>query len=198
MNRHTTLCWSSLLSASLLACAHGGAFVWAEEFVDETPAPEPYRVGAGDQLQVAVWSQPQLSGEYAVRNDGQITIPLVGEIAVLGLSLPGVAAALTRRLDGLVVEPKVTVALRNVRPHVVSVLGEVRTPGQYPLDPQATVLEVLAKAGGLTTFADPESIYVVRRDARSLRVRFTLERITRPRSTPTAFRLRDGDVVVVE
>jgi polysaccharide export outer membrane protein len=189
---------TALFLVALSGCGHVGAFVWAEEFIDTPPAPELYRVVEGDRLQVSVWSQQQISGEYAVRNDGNITIPLVGDVAVLGLALPGVAEMLTRKLDGLVVDPKVTVALVNVRPQVVSVLGEVRTPGQYPLDPRATVLEVLAKAGGLTAFADPDSIYVVRRDAGAVRVRFSLERMTRQQSVATAFRLRDGDVVVVE
>ena len=197
MKLFTRLSYFGLLIVGLPACAHNGEFVWAEDLVDTLPAPEPYRVVEGDQLQVSVWSQQQLSGEYAVRNDGQITVPLLGDVAVLGLAPAGVAAMLARRLDGLVVDPKVTVALVNVRPRVVSVLGEVRTPGQYPLDPQATVLEILAKAGGLTSFADPDAIFVVRRDAASPRVRFSLERMTQ-QSAATTFKLRDGDVVVVE
>jgi polysaccharide biosynthesis/export protein len=187
-----------LLVVALSGCAHTGTFVWAEDFVDTPPAPETYRVVEADQLRVSVWSQQQLSGDYTVRNDGSITIPLVGDVAVRGLALPGVAEMLTRKLDGLVVDPKVAVALVNVRPSVVSVLGEVKTPGQYPLDPRATVLEVLAKAGGLTPFADPDSIYVIRRDAGSVRVRFSMERMTRQPVAVSTFRLCDGDVVVVE
>ena len=198
MNVRTHLSHLGLLFFGLSGCASTGPFVWAEDFVGSPPAPEPYRVVEGDQLRVSVWSQQQLSGDYAVRNDGSITLPLIGDIAVLGLALPGVAATLARKLDGLVVDPKVTVALVNVRPPVVSVLGEVKTPGQYPLDLRATVLEVLAKAGGLTAFADSDGIYVIRREAASMRVRFSLERMTRQQSTPTTFRLRDGDVVVVE
>jgi len=84
------------------------------------------------------------------------------------------------------------------QPITVSVLGEVTKAGSYPLDPRATVAQVLASAGGLTEFASRDSIYVVRAGPPPVRVRFTYEEVSRGAPASAGFVLHDGDLVVVE
>ena len=90
-----------------------------------------------------------------------------------------------------------TVSLEDTRTPMVTVLGELVRPGVYPLEPGSGVLEAVANAGGLTEFADRESIYVVRKTPH-LRVRFTYEALLWNDSRATSFRLAPGDVVTVE
>jgi polysaccharide export outer membrane protein len=91
----------------------------------------------------------------------------------------------------------VTVTVEETTPASVSVLGEVTRPGTYPLDPSAGVLQALAAAGGLTEYAGKSSIFVVRR-APPARVRFAFASLVQADSRAASFRLRAGDVVIVE
>lgn len=188
-----------LLCAALCgtACATG-KYVWAEQMPLERHEPETYAIRPGDKLVVLVWNQPQLSGPVKVRADGVATVPLVGDLAVAGLTAPDAAVQIKRRLQGLVVEPNVTVTVDEALAAIVSVIGEVRTGGSYPVQPGDTVLHLLARAGGLTEYADPNAIYVVRRDGDNTRVRFRYRDLAHGSSRSLSFALRDGDLIVVE
>ncbi len=188
----------SLGLATAAGCAHPNSFVWVEDYANQVPPPAEFRFAVDDELAVAVWNQPQLSGAHRVRNDGMITLPLVGDVAVAGLTTEGAAAQIAAGLEGLVVEPKVTVELLARAAPQVTVAGEVRNPGRLALRPQDGVLELLAQAGGLTEFADRDGIYVLRRDSGVTRVRFRHQQLLGGDPGALAFQLRDGDVIVVE
>lgn len=179
------------------ACA-SGKYTWAEQMPLERHEPETYAIRSGDKLAVLVWNQPQLSGPVRVRADGVATVPLVGDLAISGLTAPDAAAQIKRRLQGLVVEPNVTVTVDEAQAVTVSVIGEVRSSGAYPVRPGETVLHILARAGGLTEYADTSGIYVVRGDAEATRVRFRYRDLVAGKSRSLAFALRDGDIIVVE
>jgi polysaccharide biosynthesis/export protein len=182
-----------LLSA---ACAEG-PFVWVDDVPANVLKPQPYKVQTGDKLVVNVWSQAPLSGEVVVRPDGNLTLPLVGDIFVLGMTPPQIGEEVTKRLNGLVVDPHVAVSLAAVREPNVSVVGAVRTAGAYPLRPGEGVLEMIARAGGLSEFANRGKIFVLRRST-NLRVRFDYDRLAHADGAAVKFMLQDGDVVVVE
>lgn len=185
-----------MLGGMHAGCAHTPIAV---DGVPEAPsAPALYRVQAGDRLMVSVWSQAQLSGEYGVRPDGRMTMPLIGDIAAAGFTTTELAEHIAAMLDGLVLNPKVTVALRSMRQALVSVLGEVRAPGQFELRDNEEIIDVLARAGGLTEFAHPDRIYVLRRDNAVPRLRFTYDDLTARQGKLTRFCLKDGDIVIVE
>lgn len=147
-----------------------------------------------------MWKQTQLSGEYVVRLDGKITLPLVGEIAAGGLTPDGVAAQITRRLDGLVLNPKVSVAVNETTEARISVLGEVRTPGRFAITDKDGVLTALSLAGGLTEFARTDGIYVLRQDydGKRVRIRFDFRKLAGGQGRGADFLLRNGDIVVIE
>lgn len=184
-------------AALLVGCAHDG-YTDVDELPERALAPAAYRIQNGDQLIVTVWNQENLSGEVNVRPDGNITLPLIGDVAVAGMTPPACAKEIARRLNGLVLDPKVAVSVAQTREPTVSVLGEVRDAGTYPLRRGEGVLEVLARAGGLSEFADRERIFVIRRQGEPLRVRFSYHKLVRSEGAAIAFALQDGDVVVVE
>ncbi len=194
LNRIKTL----LLSAGVLtACAASSEYVWVDDIEEQALAAPVYRIQPGDRLAISVWNQEHLSAEARVRDDGQATVPLLGDVPVGGISATDAADEITRRLHGLVLNPKVTVAVIETRPATVSVIGEVRAPGNVPLIPGDRMLDVLAKAGGLTEFASSDRLYVIRDGAAPLRVRFDYERLVRAQGRGAVFRLRPGDIVVV-
>ncbi len=185
------------LAVALASCVSEGPYVWVDDLPSSALKPAPYKVQTGDRLTINVWNQAPLSGEVLVRPDGNLTLPLVGDVFVLGMTPPQIADEIAKRLHGLVVDPRVVVSLANMREPQVSVVGEVRQAGAYPLRPGEGVIEVIARAGGLSEFADHGKIFVVRRrDA--LRVRFSYEKLQRADGAAVKFLLQDGDVVVVE
>lgn len=186
-----------LLFLALAGCGPK-TYVWASELPQTRQQPETYAIRPGDRLAILVWNQPQLSGPVRVRSDGVATVPLVGDLAVAGLTAPDAAAQIKRRLSGLVVEPNVTVTVDEAQAVVVSVVGEVRMPGAFPTTQSETVLHLIARAGGLTEYASPSSIYVVRRDPQMPRVRFKFKELAAGDPRSMGFALRDGDVIVVE
>lgn len=104
-------------------------------------------VGAGDRIAVSVFGQAEMAGEYLIADDGRILMPLVGSIAVAGLTLPEVQKQIAAQLaDGYLREPVVGVRIAEFRP--IYVVGDVRTPGSYPFRFGTTVLGGVALAGG--------------------------------------------------
>ena len=191
------LAWILALGG-LAACAHAMPFVWVDSLPPAALAPEAYRVQPSDVLTILVWNQSKMSTEVKVRTDGQVTMPLIGDVAVLGLTPTGAGQAIERRLDGLVIDPKVTVTVKESRLPGYSVVGEVKNSGGYPLQGAVGILQAIAAAGGFTEFADRGAIYVIRKDPEVKRIRFAYKRLVQADGRGVLFQLRDGDIIVVE
>ncbi len=114
------------------------------------PAAGPYRLGAGDQIALRIYDQPQLSGAFAVDDSGNVDIPLLGLIKAAGQSVDGLAGGIAAGLQArqLMLKPSVAVEVTAYRPFYI--LGEVNNPGQYPYRPGMTVLTAISIAGGFT------------------------------------------------
>ena len=126
--------------------------------------PSGYRVGVEDELGISVWHEPELSQQVVVRPDGMITLPLVNDIKVAGLTMDELQALLVEKLKTVVNDPQVTVTVKAVRSRKVFLVGNVAKQGAYPLAGHMTVLELIAEAGGLGPFAKSNSIYVLRKE----------------------------------
>jgi polysaccharide export outer membrane protein len=127
------------------------------------PPNEFYTIGPGDELDISVWKEPSLSGKVAVRPDGFVTLPLVNEMQVVGLTTAQLREALEKRYQEYVTSPTVMVRVEKIASNEIFLVGEVNSPGAYPLNGNDTILQLLTRAGGLTTFADRDSIRIVRR-----------------------------------
>jgi polysaccharide export outer membrane protein len=186
-------------------CRHLGEYVWVDAYKDEAPAAKTgYAISPGDLISVRVWNQDNLSGKARVRSDGMISLPFVNDVKAAGLEPTSLATRLQTKLKEYVVKPVVTVSVEEAAPIEVSFVGEVTRPGVYRLDQDASVLKGLATAGGLTMLAGRDRIFVLRhvdgaRDGVApVRIRFKYEALAHAEGPAARFRLRAGDVVVVE
>ena len=129
---------------------------------------------------------------------GTITVPLLGPVPAAGKRSEELAASLEDQLKRYVQVPKVVVLIRESLISV-SAIGEVKQAGVIDLVAPATVLEALAKAGGLTEFADSSAIFVLRtQGGRTERIRFKYSDLIQAQPSAAQFQLKTGDVLVVE
>jgi polysaccharide biosynthesis/export protein len=120
-----------------------------------------YVIGSQDVLSISVWDQPDLSGKFTVEADGSFTFPLIGRIMAGGLTLRDLESELRKRLaDGYFKNPQVSVSIEQYRSQRIFVIGEVRSPGAYPLTGDMTLIEALARAGSTTMEAGGEAVIV--------------------------------------
>lgn len=185
----------ALVALPLVGCG-GAPFVWINELPQQQTADE-YVIAPGDMVGVRVFNQENMSTRARVRSDGKVALPFLGDVELRGKTPAAVSRELGVRFKEYVVSPIVTVSLEETQPTAVSVLGEVVHPGNYTLDASSGVLQALAAAGGFSDYASRDAIYVVRR-ASGPRVRFTFASLAQGQSRAAAFRLRAGDVVIVE
>ncbi len=158
--------------------------------------PTDYRIGAEDELTISVWHEPELSQGVVVRPDGLITLPLLNDLKVLGLTTDELQALLTERLKTLVNDPQVTVIVKAVHSRKVFAMGNVAKQGAYPLGGKKTVLELIAEAGGLGAFAKTRSIYIIRKtDGKETRIPFNYKKALSGKGDNPE--LLPGDMVVV-
>jgi polysaccharide export outer membrane protein len=161
-----------------------------------------YLIGPEDVVEVAVWSNTDLSRTVPVRPDGKISLPLLHDVQAGGLTPMQLRAAITDSLKRFVSDPVVSVIVREVHSVKVTVIGEVKTPGRYEVRSRTTVLDVLAIAGGLTQYAARGRITVLRREGETVRpLPFDFDKVT-ARAGPagtgqTNFCIQPGDIVVV-
>src|SRR5438876_1720971 len=120
-----------------------------------------YIVGAQDVLGITVWNQPDLTGKFTVEVDGTFTFPLIGRVTVGGLTLRQIEGELRSRLaDGYLKSPQVSVAIESYKSQRIFVVGEIKSPGAYPLGANMTLMEALAQAGSTTSDAGDEAVIV--------------------------------------
>jgi polysaccharide export outer membrane protein len=120
-----------------------------------------YIVGPQDVLTVTVFGENELSGKYTVEQDGTFTFPQIGRIKAGGLTMRDLEQELKTKLaDGYLKNPQVAVAIENYRSQRILVLGEVRSPGEYQLNGEMTLLAALARAGSTTPTAGREATIV--------------------------------------
>jgi polysaccharide biosynthesis/export protein len=120
-----------------------------------------YRIGPQDVLNVTVYGESELSGKYTVEQDGTFTFPLVGRVKAGGITLREFEQVLKRQLsDGFLKNPQVSIAIETYRSQRILVMGEVRSPGEYLLNGDMTLLAALVRAGGTTPAASRDAVIV--------------------------------------
>jgi polysaccharide biosynthesis/export protein len=128
------------------------------------PPEEFYVIGAGDSLNINLWKEPNLSGTVKVRPDGYVTLPLINEVQVVGLTTAQLRKTLEEKYKEFSTDPFVTIRVEGIASSEVFLVGQVGRPGAFPLNGNESLLQVLTRAGGLGIFADRSNIRVVRRD----------------------------------
>ncbi len=163
--------------------------------------PQPagaYRIGPEDVLDVSVWNNTAMSRTVPVRPDGRISLPLLNDVQASGLTPGELREALMKRLADYMPNPEVSVIVREVHSFKVSVIGEVKTAGRYELRSRATVLDVLALAGGFNEFASRARVIILRVDGAGIRrIPFNYNKVLSQDAQDEIFLLQPGDIVVV-
>jgi len=163
-------------------------------------APPDYKLAAGDSIKVQVYQNPDLTVEARVSEDGTISYPLVGSVAIGGMSIPQaekkVASALER--GKILKQPQVNILLLQVRGNQVSVLGEVQRPGRFPLETMTVrVSDILAVAGGISPTGNDQVVVSGLREGKPYRKAIDVPSLFRPEGSADDVLLAPGDTVYV-
>ena len=187
-----------LLSSINLFAAIAAALCFGIAGAQEKAAD--YRLAPGDAIRIQVFQNPDLSLETRVPETGSISYPLVGAVAVGGLTISQaeqkIAAAL--RAGGYVEKPQVNIALQQVRGNQVSVLGQVNHPGRFPLETfNVRVTEVLALAGGIADTGAASVVLVGTRSGSPFRKEIDMEALFGSSSGADDLVVQAGDTLYV-
>ena len=156
---------SAVLLAGVLACLSGAPVMAAPASAGppaatNTGGADAYALGSGDKLKLYVYGETDISGgEYLVDGLGFVSLPLIGQVHVAGLTKTAVEQIVTDKYHaGYLNDPKVNIEIINFRPFYI--LGEVQKPGEYPYTNGQTVMSAVATAGGFTYRANTHKVYV--------------------------------------
>lgn len=161
-----------------------------------------YRSGVDDLVQISVWDNLELSVTVPVRPDGKISVPIIGDVQVGGLTSQEAAASIRDRLSVYIRDPQVAVILTDLRSHQyltrVRVTGAVAKPTSIPHRPGMTVLDLVLEAGGINEFAAPDNTKLYRKTGAGTKVfDIRLGEILKEGQLETNVELQPGDVVTV-
>lgn len=193
----TVLVWVLMTTVAVTSVASSTELQGTEPVVRDPGRSGPFRLGAGDVLNVFIWKHKELSTIVTVRPDGMITYPLIGELEVSGLTIGEVEERLTKLLKRQIQDPQVTVILEATYSFRIYVLGEVLQSGVFELKGPVTVVQALAMARGLTTFASKNKIFIVPAGKSGLRIPFNYAKYVQGEEVEQNVILRPGDTIIV-
>lgn len=144
----------------------------------EAEAPPPTETGSapgamlpGDVIKIAVWREPELSGQFTVQEDRTVALPRLGSYSVVGKTPADVEAELLAEYSRTLRDPVVEIVILKR----IVITGEVRTPGLYPVDPTMTLTDALTLAGGPLPNAKENRVDLIRGGERT---EYNLEKVT--------------------
>ena len=129
------------------------------------PPEEFYVIGPGDSIGVQVWKEPTLSGTVTVRPDGYVTLPLLNEVQIAGLTTEQLRKLLEQKFKEFTTDPFVTISVGGIASSEVFLVGPgTGKNGAFPLRGNESILQLITRTGGLGIFADRSNIRVIRRE----------------------------------
>jgi polysaccharide export outer membrane protein len=157
--------------------------------------PANYTLDTGDVISVVVLRHEQFSGEYTVPPDGNVVFPGVGNLQVRGQTLQGLAEMLRERLSQRLRNPEVFVSLKQARPQLVFVEGQLNRPGAHPIQPGWRVADAIAAAEGLKILPERTVATLIRGDQT---MPIDLPAILHRGDQRTNYLLQPGDLLSVQ
>jgi polysaccharide export outer membrane protein len=157
-------------------------------------------LGGGDVVKISVFGNPDLGVETRVSESGFITVPLVGQVAVGGLSSAAAEAKIASMLErgGFVKKPQVNLLITALTSQQVSVLGQVKNAGRYPIEGRRTVLDLLALAGGIGIDGGDIVTVVRTRDGKIYKEQVDTAELVRNTDMASNLDVQGGDTIFVE
>jgi len=159
-----------------------------------------YVVGAGDNLNIIVWRNPELSSTVPVRPDGKISTPLVDELMAQGKTSSEIARDIEKKLGAYVRDPVVTVIVTGfVGPYSeqIRVLGQAAKPQFLPYKQKMTLLDVMIAVGGLTDFADGNGATILRTAEGNKQYSVRLSDLIKRGDVSANVDMRPGDILII-
>jgi polysaccharide export outer membrane protein len=161
-------------------------------------AEKVYYIGPGDVIEISVWRDPELSKNLIVPPDGIISFPLIGSINVTHLAVPELRKIVTQKLSEFIPDATVTIMLKEINSLKAYVIGKVKKPGEFFISLETNVMQILAKAGGLTPFASDGNINILRQKSnRIIKIPFDYGEVENGKNLQQNIILQPGDVIVV-
>jgi polysaccharide export outer membrane protein len=154
-----------------------------------------YVIGAEDVLSVKVWRDNDVSGQFLVRPDGRISVPLIGDVTASDRTPEQLEKDIAERLSKFIKDPQVNVGILAVGSKKYFILGEVNKPGAFPLVVPTNVLEALVNAGGFRDFANQTKILILRGNKV---LTFNYKQVTRGKKPEQNVLLESGDKIIVK
>jgi len=161
-----------------------------------------YKMAVGDQIQINVWKNSELSLSEPIRPDGKISMPLIGDVMAVGSTPEQLAAKIEKRLANYVKAPNVTVILTNLQGHTflsrIRVTGSVTQSVSMPYHQGMTVLDAILEAGSVDLYADANNTKLHRRTQKgNVSYDIRLKDIMKEGDMRTNVTLRPGDIITV-
>jgi len=159
-----------------------------------------YLIGPEDVLEITVWRNADLSKVAAVRPDGRISLPLIGDVGAAGRTAAQLAEAIAEKLKEFKENPQVSIVVKEVNSYAIYVLGEVSKPGKYPLKSKTTLLQAITLASGFTPAAARNKIVVFRfgeQGGNDVKIKASYDDIIMRDESPQNIQLKPGDTIVV-
>jgi polysaccharide export outer membrane protein len=159
---------------------------------------KPYYIGPGDVLEISVWKDAELSRKIVVPPDGAVSFPLIESVKATNLTVTDLKKIIKKKLAEYVPDPTVTVMLMEINSLKAYAIGKVNNPGEFPISLESNVMQILAKAGGLTPFASKGNIMILRQlKGRIEKIPFDYGQVEKGKHLEQNIILQIGDVVVV-
>ncbi len=200
--------WRTLLLGLTAALALVGCSSWpfstgsgaVPSSAASSDASASYVIGVPDQLQLTVWQHPDFSGPLLVRRDGKVSVPLMGDVQAAGRTPVELAEDIRLGLGQFISNPRVDVAVTEMRSQVVSVIGEgVLRSGVVEIQRQMRVIDAIAAMGGFSPFARKDEIRILRNSRdRQIEYRFDYEAFVKGRNPGSNILLEPGDTIIVQ
>lgn len=168
---------------------------------EQTESAEEYLIGPGDQLEIFVWRNPELSSTVPVRPDGKITTPLVEDVTASGKTATQLAREMEKRLAFYVKNPIVTVTVQKFvgrYSEQIRVVGEAATPKSLSYSSNMTLLDVVIDVGGLTEFADGNKASIIRRaNGKQQQINVRLDDLIKRGDISANIKMMPGDILII-
>ena len=156
--------------------------------------PNKYLIGPEDLLFIRVWREPDFTLPAAVRPDGKITMPLIGDVQAGEQTPMQLTKTITELLGKYINNPDVNVIVQEVRSKKYYIDGEVNKPGTYLLVTPTTILEALSNAGGFRDFANSKKIRILRQGNI---LHFNYKDVSRGKNLEQNIKVESGDHIIV-
>jgi len=201
-NNNIFMLMKHLAGAALAALALGGCASQAPAVVDHSSAPlHDYLIGPGDNVNIIVWRNPEVSMAVPVRPDGKITTPLVEDLQASGKTSTELARDIEKALAKFIQQPVVTVIVTGfvgTYGEQIRVIGQAARPQALPYRRDMSLMDVLIAVGGVTEFAAGNGASIIRKiDGKLQKMPVRLNDLIKEGDISANMAMRPGDVLVI-